>query len=180
VGIERAAAAGRAAALGLGLSAAPLGAAEPERIGAVSPRDVMAAFAAEGMVEVADATADPRAPSVAAVRPDGLLVQATFFACEAEACRGLSLSAPLRTRTREQARILQQRVERGAPGFDAWVSEAPPAVIIDAYLVFDGGVSRRLLPMMLRSLNEVLDQSKAFQLRQDPQAATLWPAPPSR
>lgn len=165
----------RAALCALVTLALALPAQAEEVVEWVRPEAVAVAFARNGLTNIRDMTADPQYPSIGAQRADGLTVQATFFACEPERCRGLSLTAPIPAREVRFARIIEGSIERSALGFDAWVQESPPIVVIETYLTFDGGVSDSLLPSTVMSLMSTVDQTKRFMVTDDPLVAEVWP-----
>lgn len=154
----------------------PGAASAAEVIDWVKPVDIAKVFGRGGLTKLSDNTADPAYPSLSGTRPDGFIIQATFFACEPAGCKGLSLTVAMPTRSNANAQKIAGSIERAPIGFDAWIPlERDTAVAIETYLILDGGVPPDLFSFTLNKLMDIIDQTKTFMLKDDPGVAEVWP-----
>jgi hypothetical protein len=156
--------------------------AEDEAVVAwVTIEDARAAMIAAGLPEPTDRTADPDFPSLGSGAGDKVGVQITLYGCRPDGrCLGAQLFATIRATEARFADIIVGSVEQSVAGFDAQRLDVPTAdgtdyvVMIKGYIMFDYGVSPRLLPEMTASLLGIVDQTKVFMLEDDPSHAELW------
>ncbi len=163
------------------LAAQPKSFVGAEAVASVTHEDVQQALFDAGVREVTDQTADPNLPTFGGVHSQGISLQATLYACdvEAERCRGVELHSVIPTTMLSDAQLISTSIEISAFGIDAQVLDLPnepdsSAVMISSYLVYDYGVSDRLLTIALEQLTTVIDQTKAFMLQKDPAHVELW------
>lgn len=156
--------------------------AEDEAVVAwVTIDDARAAMVEAGLPEPTDRTADPRFPGLGASPGDKVGIQITLYGCKPDGrCLGAQLFATIRATQARFADIIVGSVEQSVAGFDAQRLDVPTAdgtdhvVMIKGYVMFDYGVSPRLLPEMTASLLGIVDQTKVFMLEDDPGHADLW------
>jgi hypothetical protein len=150
-------------------------------ITSVTFEEVRQAIKNVGVTDIRDHTADANFPSFGGVHSQGASLQATLYACDigAERCRGVQILSLIPATSVRNAEIIVGSIERSAFGLDAEVVELvnrpdAVAVMISQYLVYDYGVSDKLLAIALDQFSSVIDQTKGFMLKDDPAHADLW------
>ncbi|MHA6288249.1 hypothetical protein [Maricaulis sp. CAU 1757] len=157
-----------------------------EPINGWTEADILAAMDAVQLAEISDNTADARFPSTQGRTPRGFPVSVVRMACsqqeaiEAQSCRGLWITLAVVTTEHHWATKIQGSIERASLPFNPSVGETTgadtpkPLILIDTYLVSDGGVSDRLLVSELSDLLDIANQTAESLLLDDPAHADLW------
>ena len=143
--------------------------------------EVNQALTEVGLAEIENHTVDPNFPSFGGEHSEGTSLQATLYACDVvkERCRGVQLLSIIPATTLRNAQIIVGSIENSAFSIDAEVIDlvnrpGSVAVLIKSYLVYDYGVSDKLLTIALGQFSSVIDQTKRFMLQDDPAHGELW------
>ncbi len=152
--------------------------------------EVIAAFQAAGLTGVEDNTVDPNFPDIQARFLDRFQVSAVRMACSTapptpEAnCAGVWLTVAMpSTETRWAQKIVASLERRGTPplAVNAFLHpittpdwEYGPIVMLDQYVIANGGVHHNLLSEHLSTLLGFVDQTEDFMIRDDPRHIDLW------
>lgn len=154
---------------------------DAKAVTSVTYQEVRQALADVGILGVGDHTADANFPSFGGRHSAAVTLQATLHACDTakQRCRGVNLTAIVPATSRRSAQVVTGPIERATIGIDARVinyENRPGAavVLLSSYLVYDHGVSDRLLAVALDQFSSAISQSKALMLRGDPGHADLW------
>ncbi len=165
----------------LPLAAQPQSFVGARAVTSVSYKEVWQALADVGVQELRERTADPAFPSFGGMHSQGASLQATLHSCdrEKEICRGVQLISVVPATTQRNAEIIVNSIELTAFSIDAGVIDivnrpGSVAVMLSSYLVYDYGVSERLLAIALEQFHSVIGQTKRFMLQDDPAHAELW------
>jgi hypothetical protein len=149
------------------LASWPAGAEALRIVDSVSLEDVRSAMREAGLDDLQDRTRDPNYPSLSSQYQDDTTVQATLFACAPTpaGCMGAELASPIAVKSKDQASQIANSLDRELFGFDVTVLSALNEsgkeihiVSISSYLIFDHGVSDRLLPRTLERLLQAVDR----------------------
>ncbi|WP_299621981.1 hypothetical protein [Pelagibius sp.] len=166
------------------LQAQPAARTDAKAVTSVSYQEVQQALAEAGVLDVRLRTVDPNAPSFSGRHSQAVTLQATLHACDtaAQRCRGVDLTALIPATSHRNTQAAIGVIDRVTFGIDAKrvdIENRPgaTAVMLSTYLVYDHGVSDRLLSVVLDQLDSVISQSKALMLRGDPAHADLWARP---
>jgi hypothetical protein len=162
-------------------AAQPQSSRDAKAVTSVTYDEVKRALADAGATRIRDHTADPNYPSFGGEHSQGASLQATLYACDTvkERCRGVRLLSIIPATSLRNAEVIVGSIESSAFGIDAEVVDlvnrpGSVAIFIKTYLVYDYGVSDKLLSIALDQFVSVIEQTKGFMLKDDPGHADLW------
>jgi hypothetical protein len=147
----------------------------------VTYHEVKQALTEVGLAKIENHTVDPNFPSFGGEHSEGASLQVTLYACDVikEHCRGAQLLSIIPATSVRNAQMIVVSIEKSAFSVDAEVIDlvnqpGSVAVLIKSYLVYDYGVSDKLLSIALSQFVSVIEQTKGFMLKDDPAHAQLW------
>lgn len=148
------------------------------------------ALQANHVTEIEQTTTDPNFPNISGRDASGTLINIVRLACtdtppaEDSLCAGAWISTVLVTTEYRFAVKIRDSLERhaNAPlGINATIQfstdetgQGTPIIILQTYLVADGGVHPELLSQAISNLLGVTDQTREFLLLDDPAHERLW------
>jgi len=149
--------------------------------------DMIEAFTAAGLSDIADTTVDPNFPTLTGRTARGFPVQAVFATCSGrppaadDVCNGVDLSVVIPATEQRWADLIVESLEPAVPGVNAMTlpmmaADGPSGQVVSIghYLVSDGGVTAEFAGEYLSFLLGVADQTAQFMLSDDPAHAQLW------
>lgn len=155
--------------------------AEGDLVGSATVEDARAALVGGGLSEPEIVLADPEAPLLISRTPDGVTVEVRLIWCQTRNhCAGADLVAVIPATSRSLADRTVRKVEATYLGVGAETLEMSGgtgltyAVMLDTFVMYNMGVSRRLLPDMLANLLTVVADTRDAMVAADSDHAALW------
>lgn len=152
--------------------------------------DAFQALQTNHVTEIEKTTTDPSFPNISGRDASGTLVNIVRMACTQtpptaeSSCAGAWISTALATTEYRFAVKIRDSLERhaNAPlGVNAAIQfstdemgQVTPIIILQTYLVADGGVHPELLSQTISNLLGITDQTREFLLLDDPAHERLW------